>query len=411
MKIATFSEDWVSRRQRSNPLNMIARTTLFRTLRSMKNGYLILQENGQCYEFGDNQSDLRANVVVTNPSFYRMVLLNGSIGAGEAYMSDCWHADNLTKVIQVLCRNMRQLEKIDSGLSLLMQTLERMKRAFIPNSLSGSRKNIGAHYDLSNDLFKLFLDVKMLYSSAVYKTGTENLEQAQFDKLEALAKKLDVDSSRSVIEIGSGWGAMAVHLAERYGCKVTTTTISQEQYQYTCELVEKKGLSNLVTVLNQDYRKLAGSFDRLISIEMIEAVGHRYMPEFFKKCDSLLKTGGKMVLQAITIPEQRYEYAKRNVDFIQKYIFPGGFLPSVKSMLDHTGAYTRLQIEGIDDIGLDYAQTLYHWRERFVASKNEVYELGFDQVFTRLWEFYLSYCEGGFKERAISTVQVSFRHV
>ena len=411
MKISTFPDDWALRKQQSSPLDAIARNALFRILRSLTHGHITLQEKDQHYQFGDAHSELRANIVVTNPSFYRMVLLNGSIGAGEAYISGSWYSENLTKVVQVICRNMQQLEKIDGGFSSMLASIDRVKRACIPNSLSGSRKNIQAHYDLSNELFQLFLDTTMMYSSAIYKTGRETLEQAQQDKLEALSRKLDIDQSHSVIEIGSGWGAMAIHLAEHYGCRVTTTTISQEQYEYTRKRVKSKGLCNLITVLDKDYRQLTGRFDRLISIEMIEAVGHQYMPDFFKKCSSLLKNDGKMVLQAITIPEQRYDYAKRNVDFIQKYIFPGGFLPSIKSMLDNTGKYTRLQIESLDDIGLDYAQTLHHWQSRFINSKKQVFDLNFDKTFTRLWEFYLSYCEGGFRERSISAVQVCFRNV
>jgi len=411
MKISTFPEDWAARKQESSWFDRFARSALFRVLRTIKNGHLTIDEDGEYYEFGDRNSSLRASIVVSNPSFYRMVLLHGSIGAGEAYMSSCWNSPDLTRVIQLICRNMEQLTRIDSGWSSFMQSIDKVKHICTPNSRSGSRKNISAHYDLSNELFKIFLDPSMMYSSAVYKTGATTLADAQKAKMQALAGKLDVSSSDHVVEIGSGWGAMAVFLAETYGCRVTTTTISREQHQYTIQLVESKNLQHLVTVLDKDYRELSGTFDRLISIEMIEAVGEKFMSGFFRKCDSLVKSGGKMVIQSITIPEQRYHYASRNVDFIQKYIFPGGFLPSVQSMLENTGNETRLQLEEISNIGIDYAETLAHWRKTFLESREDVKALGFDNLFIRLWEFYFCYCEGGFRERSIDTVQAVFRRV
>ena len=411
MKISTFPEDWAARKQESSWSDRFARGALFRVLKTINNGYLTIDEDGEYYEFGDRNSSLRASIVVSNPSFYRMVLLHGSIGAGEAYMSSCWNSPDLTRVIQLICRNMEQLTRIDSGWSTFMQGVDKIKHTCTPNSRVGSRKNISAHYDLSNDLFQLFLDPSMMYSSAVYKTGAKTLEDAQKAKMQSLADKLDIDSSHHILEIGTGWGAMAVFLAENYGCKVTTTTISREQHEFAVQLVKSKNVQHLVTVLDKDYRELSGTFDRLISIEMIEAVGEKFMPGFFRKCDSLVKPGGKLVLQSITIPEQRYQYASRNVDFIQKYIFPGGFLPSVQSMLENTGKQTRLQLEEVDSIGIDYAETLAQWRKMFLESREDVQALGFDNLFIRLWEFYFCYCEGGFRERSIDTVQAVFRRV
>ena len=411
MKISTFPEDWVARKQQSRLIDSAARTALFRVLEQLEQGRLVITENDETREFGNPGSDLEARVVVTNPAAYRMVLLNGSIGAGEAYMSGCWHSPDLTRVIQVMCRNMNALQQVDGGISKLMGAINRLHHMCIPNSLSGSRRNIQAHYDLSNDLFETFLDEEMMYSSAVYPRGDESLEDAQIAKLEAVAQKLDLDASHSVVEIGTGWGGMAIYLARTRGCKVTTTTISKEQYEYARQRVRDEGLESLVTVLDKDYRELTDTFDRLVSIEMIEAVGSEFLPEYVSKCDSLLKPGGKMVIQAITMPEQRYEKALHSVDFIQKYIFPGGFLPSVESILKSTGQHTRLQFEAMDDIGLDYARTLQQWRERFRDSREQVQALGFDNLFCRLWEFYFCYCEGGFRERAISTVQMVFRRV
>ena len=411
MKISTFPENWVAEKQRRHWLEEYSRKHFLRILSSIKHGCVILEEEGSKTEYGDSNSKLTAHIIVLNPAFYRMILFHGSIGAGEAYMSECWRSPNLTDVVRVICRNMQQLEEMEKGLTTVSLLAKRLKALLIPNSLSGSRHNIHAHYDLSNEFFKLFLDGKMMYSSAIFADKDTSLEQSQINKLESIARKLDIEKTDKVIEIGTGWGGLAIFLAEHYGCHVTTTTISKEQYQYATEQVRQKKLTHLVTVLDQDYRELSGSFDKLVSIEMIEAVGLRYLDVFFNKCNALLKPGGKMVLQAITIPEQRFEYASKSVDFIQQYIFPGGFLPSVESMMTSVGKNTNLQIEQLQDIGLDYAETLLHWRRRFNESKDKITHLGFDGVFIRLWEYYLCYCEGGFRERAISTVQMTFRRI
>ena len=411
MKISTFPQDWAIRNQTSSWLDDMARRHLFRILGKLEHGFLRISEGDQTWEFGNAGSTLRADAVIVHPSFYRMILLHGSIGAGEAYMSGCWFSPDLTRVIQVICRNISLLDRMEGGLSRVTRGLDRIQRALIPNSLKGARRNIRAHYDLSNDLFETFLDERMMYSSADFRFGATDLESAQLRKLQRLAAGLEINPNDHVVEIGTGWGGMAIFLAEQYGCRVTTTTISREQYEYAVQKVSEKNLGHLVTVLDRDYRKLEGQFDKLISVEMIEAVGQEYMTGFFRKCDSLLKPGGHMVIQAITMPEQRFELAADNVDFIQKYIFPGGFLPSVELMLRESGKHTRLQVHGLDDIGLDYAETLKHWRKRFLANRSLVEELGFDDLFMRMWEFYFCYCEGGFRERTISTVQMSFRRV
>lgn len=411
MKISTFPADWVIKNQQSSWIDSFARKTLFKILKEVKNGHLTIKEGEQVYQFGDANSDFKSHIHVSLPAFYRKVVFGGSVGAGEAYMSGCWQTPDLTKVVRFICKNMAQLEEIDAGLSSLSGLLDKLNHLRSPNSNTGSRKNIRAHYDLSNPLFETFLDKNMMYSSAVFVDRNDDLEKAQTDKLDALATMLSVNENHRVVEIGTGWGGMAIHLAKHYGCHVTTTTISQTQFEYASDWVQKEGLQDRVTVLDQDYRQLQGHYDRLISIEMIEAVGLKFMSTFFHKCDSLLKTGGKMVLQAITIPEQRYKNACNSVDFIQKYIFPGGFLPSVHSILTNTGEHTRLQIEQVDDIGLDYAKTLAAWRQSFLGSREQILGLGFDELFIRLWEFYFCYCEGGFEERAISTVQASFRKV
>ncbi|MEM7564121.1 MAG: cyclopropane-fatty-acyl-phospholipid synthase family protein [Pseudomonadota bacterium] len=418
MKITAFSDTLQLRSGNVGWWDKLARKIVFRILNTIEFGSLRILEEGDTQVFGNSSDDLpvgmteiKATITVHHPSFYRCIAQNGSIGAAEAYIAELWSTNDLTSVVQLLCRNMSQLEKIDGGLTKFANIASLIRHRHSRNSRRGSKDNIHAHYDLSNDLFALFLDERMMYSSAVFASDQDSLEQASLHKLELLAEKLQLQRHHHVIEIGSGWGGMATHLAQQYGCNVTTTTISREQYEYTREKVKQLGLQDKITVLDQDYRDLTGEFDRLISVEMIEAVGHEYFSTFFAKCNELVKQGGRMVLQAITVPEQRYDYAKKNVDFIQRYIFPGGCLPSLEVMLQCTGNHTRFQLDQLQDIGLDYAGTLKHWRERFHASIPDVEKLGFDKAFQRLWEFYLCYCEGGFRERAISTVQVSFRKV
>ena len=395
----------------------LARKSFFRLLDGIEGGTIALTEGSHTYRFGDAQQikesgdPIHVKITVTNPAFYKMVMLRGSIGAGEAFMLGFWQTPDLTKAIRLICRNMEQLERMDGGLTTIGLIAQKCKHWLSPNTLRGSKRNIHAHYDLSNELFEYFLDSRMMYSAAVYPDSDTDLEVAAKHKLQKIGEKLELSSDDHVIEIGSGWGGLAIYLAENFGCRVTTTTISHEQYQYAKARIAEKGLENQITLLEKDYRLLEGKYDKLVSIEMIEAVGHRFLPTYFAKCNALLKAGGKMLIQAITIPEQRYEYAKRNVDFIQRYIFPGGSLPSIEVILNNTGKHSRLQMEQLEDIGLDYAKTLKHWQARFMRNPSDLIRMGFDEYFIRLWQFYLSYCEGGFMERAISTHQLVFRKV
>jgi cyclopropane-fatty-acyl-phospholipid synthase len=277
------------------------------------------------------------------------------------------------------------------------------------NTVTNSAKNIEAHYDLSNSLYQTFLDDRMLYSSALFESPTDTLEQAQINKMERLCQQLKLTENDHVIEIGTGWGAMAIYMAEKYGCQVTTTTISEQQHQYAQHRIEEKGLSDKITLLKQDYRLLEGQYDKLVSIEMIEAVGKQYLTSYIQKCQSLLKSGGLMAIQAITIADQRYDYYSNNVDFIQKYIFPGGFLPSITALTQATTKHSDLVLRDLFDIGQDYAQTLNHWYARFNAQLEQVSKLGFDERFVRMWNYYFCYCEGGFKAKSISTVHMTFQ--
>jgi cyclopropane-fatty-acyl-phospholipid synthase len=274
------------------------------------------------------------------------------------------------------------------------------------NSKRGSRRNILAHYDLGNALFERLLDPTMMYSAAQFEHPGQPLEQAQLNKLERICQKLELHPGDHLLEIGCGWGSLAIHAATRHGCRVTTTTLSEAQYAHTLQRVQALGLEARVTVLREDYRDLEGTFDKLVSIEMIEAVGHRYLPVYFRQCAALLKPDGLMLLQAITIRDQRYAQARRSVDFIQRYIFPGGALPSLSVMLDTASRHTPLNLVHLEDFGLDYARTLEHWRDNLRHARAQLTTLGYDDTFQRLWEFYLCYCQGGFEERAIGVAQL-----
>ncbi|MCF7481732.1 cyclopropane-fatty-acyl-phospholipid synthase family protein [Vibrio sp. J1-1] len=356
-----------------------------------------------------NGQPVVATIEVKHPGLYSRILRGGSIAAGEAYMDGWWDSPDLTALMKLMAINMRALDQIEEQGSRITKLFYRISHWANRNSQENSRKNIHAHYDLGNALYESFLDSNMLYSSALYRQDNESLEQAQINKMDRLCQQIDLKASDHVIEIGTGWGAMAIYMAEQYGCQVTTTTISEEQHAYTKQQIEKKGLSDKITLLKEDYRNLTGTYDKLVSIEMIEAVGKAFLPSYIKKCESLLKPGGLMAIQAITIADQRYEYYSNNVDFIQKYIFPGGFLPSVTSLTQATTKYSDLVVRDLFDIGLDYAKTLYEWHSRFNKAEKEVRALGYDDRFFRMWRYYLSYCEGGFLARTISAVHMTFQ--
>ncbi len=417
MKISSISNTRLLSTAKPSFLDNIARNSLFNLLSTIQGGMLNIEENGTTRVFGFNEGDshkaLSVSISVKNPAFYRLVLQRGSIGAAEAYIAGFWEASNLTEAVQLICRNMQQLEKMDGKVAQLGLLMQKVKHWMSPNSLVGSKKNIRAHYDLSNSLFESFLDERMMYSSAMFPDNKVeiNLESAAEFKLQRVGEKLKLSPNDHLIEIGTGWGGLAIYLAENFGCRVTTTTISREQFEYASKNIRERNLEDQITLLEKDYRLLEGKFDKLVSIEMIEAVGQKFLPAYFRKCDQLLKANGKMLIQAITIPEQRYEYASQNMDFIQRYIFPGGSLPSIEAILENTGKHTSLQIEALEDIGLDYAKTLDLWQQRFNNAEDQVLKMGFDKFFVRLWQFYLSYCEGGFRERAISTAQLVFRKV
>lgn len=385
-----------------------ARSMILKHLSTMQRGQLVIKENGEKTVYGD-QSDnvgLVAELTIVNIDTYSSLALNGVIGAGESYMEGHWTSPDLVKVIRFFVVNMQTLDAMDGERTWLsrmgMWLLDRVNR----NTIARAQKNISAHYDLGNDFFSLFLDQTMMYSSAVFADETISLYDASNAKLETICQQLKLNANDHLVEIGTGWGGMAIYAAQHYGCRVTTTTISQEQFDFATQRVNDLGLNDQVTVLMQDYRKLTGRYDKLVSIEMIEAVGRQYFSEYFSRCADLLKPDGLMLIQAITIADQRYDQATKAVDFIQRYIFPGGCLPSVNIIGHHVASNTDMMIISLSDIGRDYAITLERWREQFLEKLETVRSQGFDERFIRMWEYYLCYCEGGFRERVISTAQI-----
>ncbi|MGG2399330.1 class I SAM-dependent methyltransferase [Pseudomonas sp. SH1-B] len=384
----------------------LLRRAVIRQLQNLHHGLLVIHEAGDSLHFGDPQSRLRAEIVVHDAAVWGLVAGNGSIGSGEAYIHGYWSTPDLTAVIRVFVANLDVLDAMEAGLARLGRPLIQGLHWLNRNTRQGSRRNIAAHYDLGNDLFEQFLDPTMMYSAAMFLSESDSLEQAQLNKLERICQKLALQPTDHLLEIGTGWGSMAIHAATRYGCKVTTTTLSREQYAHTERRIRELGLEDRVTLLLEDYRDLEGQYDKLVSIEMIEAVGHRFLPTYFAQCARLLKPEGLMLLQAITIRDQRYEQACSSVDFIQRYIFPGGALPSMQKMLDVVTRHTDLNLHHMEDFGLHYARTLRLWHDNLRQARQRLEQLGYDDYFYRLWEFYLCYCEGGFLERTIGTAQL-----
>lgn len=385
------------------------RITVFALLGKLEDANIEVIEHGNHYLFGDRSARLSGQVVVHDSSFYKDVVSNGSIGAAEAYIDGKWSSPNLTAVIEVMSRNQSQLDKIESKVRWLNQLKRKLFHRKNSNTEQGSKRNILAHYDLGNELYSRFLDPAMQYSSAIYSSNTTSLAQAQQLKLQIICERLELKPNDHVIEVGTGWGGLAIYMAQHYGCHVTTTTISDAQHQYASDKIQQLNLEDKITLLKQDYRNLTGQFDKLVSIEMIEAVGEQYLSTFFKQCSSLLKPDGKMLIQSITIADGRFDHYRNNVDFIQKYIFPGGCLPSVAMISQHMAEYTDMVVQEMHDIGLHYARTLSDWRYAFEQAWPQLLALGYSEQFKRLWLFYLCYCEGGFRQRAISTHHIVAR--
>jgi len=376
-------------------------------LGSLNQGFLELVCPEDTYTFGSPESDLRAMLVVNHERFFRRALFGGDIGMGEAFMDGDWSSPDLVAVIRLAVRNLGAMEnsnKLFSALSSLADTVSHRLRG---NTLAGSRRNISYHYDLGNDFYRLFLDATMAYSCAYFQTLNNSLEQAQLNKFERICRKLDLKATDHLLEIGTGWGGFSAYAAKNYGCRITTTTISSQQHNYAKQLFAGMGeAGDRITLLLEDYRNLRGQFDKIVSIEMFEAVGLHFYDNYFGACDRLLKPEGMMVMQAITMNEQKFPVYRKRCDWIQKYIFPGSELASIAEVGKSLGRSTKMTLFHLEDIGLHYAETLKHWRERFVLHLDEVRAQGFDERFVRMWEYYLCYCEGAFRERHIGDVQL-----
>ena len=380
----------------------LSKRVVNQVLSRLEQGCLRIVEGDQVQDYGDPNAELVGEIQVLLPQFYDSVLRGGSLGAGESWMRGEWTSPDLIAVVRVMARNLDVLTAIRSRFTWIAKPLERARHWMRRNTALGAKRNIEAHYDLGNDFYQLWLDPAMVYSSAIYPSPSASLEAAQQHKLEMICQRLDLQPGQRVMEIGTGWGALALHMAKHHDVEVVTTTISPAQHALASERIAAAGLSDRITLLQEDYRDLQGQYDRVVSIEMIEAVGHAYMSTFFRKLGELLKPDGRLLLQAITIPDQRYEGYRRSVDFIQRYIFPGGFLPSLGEMTRQLGEQTDLLLWSVDDLGQHYARTLRDWHDNFDAAVAAVRESGYSESFIRMWKYYLGYCEGGFIERSIS---------
>ena len=391
-------------------LARVARRVVLRALENVRWGCLEVQDGDARWKFGVSDADaLRAVVRVQHPQFYVRILFGGTVGAGESYAGGDWDTDDLTAVIRVMVANQDALQGLDGrGSRWAKKGLEKLVHMSNANTRAGSRKNIAAHYDMSNDFFRLWLDSRMMYSSAVFTEDDMDLETASQVKLQRICNMLDLQPDEHLLEIGAGWGGMAIYAATHYGVYVTTTTISPAQFDEAQTRVKAAGLGHRVEVLLEDYRDLQGQYDKIVSVEMVEAVGDEFVDGYFQKVESLLAPAGKFVVQAITIQDQRYTQALREVDFIKKHIFPGSFIPSVSRLVNAAARTDALKLSELRDIGVDYAKTLRCWSENFNDCSEQLAIMGFDERFQRLWQFYFCYCEGGFWERAISDVQVVF---
>lgn len=391
---------------RIGAIDQLLRERLLAQMAALKGGRIALSDAVGHVDLGEPGSDLTIHLEVRDPAFYRAVAAQGSVGAGEAYMEGHWHCDDLVGLIRLLVRNRDLVDGMETGLARLGAWALRAWHALRRNTREGSRRNIAAHYDLGNDFFSLFLSSDLMYSSALWAGADDTLEAASTRKLEAICRKLQLRPTDRVIEIGTGWGGFALHAARHHGCHVTTTTISREQHALATERVRQAGLQDRITVLLQDYRDLAHTYDKLVSIEMVEAIGAPYLDTYFGKLGSLLKPDGLALVQAITIEDHRYEQAVAAVDFIKRFIFPGSFIPSVNALLSAKTRASDLGLVHLEDFGLSYARTLQAWRARFIATLPQVRAQGFDERFIRMWDFYLAYCEGGFRERSIGVAHL-----
>jgi cyclopropane-fatty-acyl-phospholipid synthase len=398
----------VDRRLELTALDRLAKKIVRKQLEAIRHGSLTFIESGWRESYGDSDALLQASVYVEDPRFYRALAFRGALGGAEAYMDGYWQTHDLTAVIRILALNQSILRDLQRGLASWIRPALALFHQLHSNTRSGSRGNIAAHYDLGNEFFALFLDPTLTYSSGIFESDDATMEQASIAKYERVCDKLGLGPEDHVLEIGTGWGGFALHAASTRGCRVTTTTISGEQHTFASQRIINAGLSDRVEVLFEDYRDLTGRYDKLVSLEMIEAVGSDHLDSFFSVCSDRLTPAGVMLLQAITVPDGDYETHTRTVDFIKRYIFPGADLVSVLAMNSAAAWSSDLRMTHLEDLSPHYAETLRRWRDKMFENLREMRELDLDDRFLRMWEFYLCYCEGGFEEREIGVVQAVF---
>jgi cyclopropane-fatty-acyl-phospholipid synthase len=389
-------------------LSAVFKKIILKKFKNLQFGYIHLTDGAESYSYGDNSSEMKVEMEILSSEFYVFLGSGGLLGVTEAYTAGYWRADDIVTLIRLIIKNSKVMEKLDSGWAKLIRPLNTYIHRKRQNTLSGSKENILAHYDLSNDFYKLWLDETMTYSCGVFENDKSTLNEASIEKLDRICRKMDLKPNDNILEIGTGWGSFAIHAAKKYGCHITTTTISDAQYEYAKQRIVDEGLESKIKLLNEDYRNLSGTFDKIISIEMIEAVGHEYVELFFKKVSKLLKKDGLFALQGITFNDHKFDEYKNSVDFIKKYIFPGSCLISISQITNAIKNRTDLEVVNLEDISKHYSKTLYEWRKNFMNVLPEVKSLGFSNAFINMWEFYLIYCEAGFIERNIGDYQVIF---
>jgi len=383
----------------------LARHLLLRRLRRLRRGQVVLREADGARQLGE-ESDLTADCHIRDAGLYRALLWGGTLGAAEAYFRGAWECDDLTALFRIFTRNLPETDRLDGRWAWMANLGQQLLHACRRNTLRGSRRNIHAHYDLGNEFFRLWLDDTLAYSSGIFRSPQATLKEASVEKFDRVCRKLDLRPTDRVLEIGSGWGGFALHAARYYGCHVTTTTISQQQYDAVAQRIRSAGLADRITLLKQDYRQLRGQFDKLVSIEMLEAVGHRYLDVYFRCCGDRLRPDGSALIQTIVMPERRHARYLRSVDFIRRYIFPGGSLPSLGSILKSVGRTSDLRFVQAVDFAPHYAETARRWRQAFQQRRHEIQALGYPERFVRMWHYYLCYCEAVFEERYVGILQI-----
>jgi len=392
---------------RSGRLDRLAKRIVLGRLSNLARGEIVIEDDGGRQRVGE-QDGLSVTLQIHDPRFFRHAVLGGTLSVAESYLNGEWDCDDLTGLFRIFIRNSDAADRLDGPLTRLAGWGNRLYHQWHANTRHGSRRNIQAHYDLGNDFFQLWLDETMAYSCGIFKDASTSMRDASVEKFDRVCRRLDLQSNDEVLEIGSGWGGFALHASENYGCHITTTTISPSQFEATSQRLRAAGVSHRVQLLQQDYRDLTGQYDKLVSVEMIEAVGHRYYETFFRKCGTLLRQDGSLMLQAIVMPEGRYDQYLKSVDFIQRYVFPGGCLPSLGALLTAAGRASDLRLVSVEDFAPHYAETLRRWRQAFHARLDDVRQLGYPERFIRLWDYYLCYCEAVFEERHVGLLQIQF---